>query len=266
VEIEMRLVYISATVCMIFGALLSVDLFTPSPDPSAQAANTLARIVEQSAQLKQDTPGTMPSGSDATVAPPLAARALPAQTNTLPLAQPAAAPSAEQDVPEPRVDRLAALPAAPAPARAPASTPAAKPVRPISTAQEFTNALNAARARKAAQNDAPAPNAPEQLVTRAAPALDNSGTKFAEFAGGLDAASFEALMASKPKLSPVEGLHKDLWEDKSCKSCHRWTVSDLCVQASKYAQLQSGANLRTQHPNGRDYASALANWHAGGCE
>lgn len=260
----MRLVYVSVTVCMIFGVLLSVDLFTASPDPRAQAASTVARIVEQTANLEQQTPDTLATNTGASTGSSTAAP-LAAQTLTAAVATGTAAPK-EQNTPEPRIDRLAALPAGPSPESTPAKPRVATPVSPISTAQEFTKALNAARARQNAQNDTAARDVPQQLVTRAAPALNTSTTEFTGFAAGLDPATFEALMSTTPQFSPVEGLHEDLWKEKSCKSCHRWTVSDLCVQAGKYAELEGAASPRTKHPNGRDYASALAEWHSQGCE
>jgi uncharacterized caspase-like protein len=77
--------------------------------------------------------------------------------------------------------------------------------------------------------------------------------------------SIEALIASGPLFTPIDGLPKEAWQGQRCTSCHKWTKPALCDQAEFYVKEASPTAALQQHPLGGAFKLVLKAWGVAGC-
>ncbi len=75
----------------------------------------------------------------------------------------------------------------------------------------------------------------------------------------------ELLAKGSPLFPPIEGLPDEVWKDKPCATCHKWTMDDLCTQAKTYTNPDAAERLAKPHPLGLEFKQALKAFGAGGC-
>lgn len=81
----------------------------------------------------------------------------------------------------------------------------------------------------------------------------------------LDGLSISEIIKLKPKHSPLEGLPKIAWEDKSCSSCHKWNQAALCEHGARYQGDIWNRAKEKSHPLGGGFKRVLRAWAADGC-
>ena len=80
----------------------------------------------------------------------------------------------------------------------------------------------------------------------------------------LDGRSISELIAGSPKFAPIEGMPNEIWQNKTCSTCHQWTKEALCTQAGTYAAKPESI-ARISHPYGRPFKQSLSQWSTQGC-
>ena len=78
--------------------------------------------------------------------------------------------------------------------------------------------------------------------------------------------SIEHLITTTPLYAPIEGLPDEVWKDKSCDTCHVWTLEALCTQATTYLGQNAQRSLALEHPLGNAFKLTLRAWAQGGCQ
>ena len=78
--------------------------------------------------------------------------------------------------------------------------------------------------------------------------------------------SIEQLIQGSPMYSPIDGLPKELWQGKTCSTCHKWTQAALCDQGKFYAKEVDQVALLPQHPKGGAFKLVLKAWATQGCK
>lgn len=82
---------------------------------------------------------------------------------------------------------------------------------------------------------------------------------------GVGGRSIAELLEGTPAFPPIEGLPEELWKDRPCGTCHKWTPEDLCTQAKTYARPDAADRLAMPHPYGPAFRRALKAFGEGGC-
>jgi hypothetical protein len=77
--------------------------------------------------------------------------------------------------------------------------------------------------------------------------------------------SIKELIESTPLFAPIEDLPDEVWKEKKCTTCHKWTAERLCDQGKTYVKSPRYA-LRIQHPFGGPLKVALMGWVKSGCQ
>ena len=80
----------------------------------------------------------------------------------------------------------------------------------------------------------------------------------------LDGRSISELVAGSPKFPPIEGIPDEIWQNKTCSTCHEWTKEALCTQAGTYAAKPESIT-RIAHPYGSLFKQSLSQWSTQGC-
>ena len=80
----------------------------------------------------------------------------------------------------------------------------------------------------------------------------------------LDGRTISELVAGSPKFPPIEGIPDEVWQNKTCSTCHEWTKAALCTQAGTYAAKPESI-ARIAHPYGSPFKQSLSQWSTQGC-
>lgn len=86
------------------------------------------------------------------------------------------------------------------------------------------------------------------------------------FGSSLESYSLSTLLKASPVFPPIENLPEEYWKDQTCSTCHEWTQTSLCTQATSYTKDENVHRLNIKHPLGRPFKEALRAWAEGGCQ
>lgn len=115
---------------------------------------------------------------------------------------------------------------------------------------------------------APAP-APEAEADPAPAPITETVSFDTPISEGLDqivGLTIDQVIQGSPAFPPVEGLPEEIWQGRTCSTCHQWERADLCTQAGVYLQADTARSLDKQHPFGGGFKRHLARWAKGGCD
>jgi uncharacterized caspase-like protein len=162
-----------------------------------------------------------------------------------------------------------------------AASAAGDPVQVILFLQRFPKSPHEADARslltrlmQTAVTPAAAATAPEaatsgevspEMVAEIAAAPVTFSTPLTVGDAAIKGKSIEALIASGPLFTPIDGLPKEAWQGQRCTSCHKWTKPALCDQAEFYVKEASPTAALQQHPLGGAFKLVLKAWGVAGC-
>ncbi len=77
--------------------------------------------------------------------------------------------------------------------------------------------------------------------------------------------SLSEIVEASPQYPPVEGLPEEMWQERSCSTCHNWTRETLCTQASTYVSMDPAKYREKMHPFGGLLKINLRNWAQNDC-
>ena len=97
----------------------------------------------------------------------------------------------------------------------------------------------------------------------------SGGVRFSEpllgFGETLEDYSLGEWLKKTPAFPPIADLPEEYWKGKTCSTCHEWTQTTLCTQATHYTKAENIHRLNIEHPLGRPFKEALKAWAEGGC-
>lgn len=135
--------------------------------------------------------------------------------------------------------------------------------QPQKTANEIVTArLFNAPDPQAVENVAPVQTSGQEL-TEAVPELFGQTVHF----GSIEKMdqSLWLLLQMSPAFAPVEDLPEELWKNRPCTDCHKWTAEALCTQAERYTTADTDRYTRHPHPFGGGLRASLGQWAQAGC-
>ncbi|OYZ99556.1 MAG: hypothetical protein B7Y02_19120, partial [Rhodobacterales bacterium 17-64-5] len=146
----------------------------------------------------------------------------------------------------------------------PADTVTANAV-PANTVPANAVPADAVPADTVAADTVTADTVPAAMVAAIAAAAVSFQSPLTEGDGAIKGRSIEALIATGPLFSPVEGLPKEAWQGQHCTACHKWTRAALCDQARFYVKEAAASASLSQHPLGGAFKLTLKAWGQAGC-